>query len=383
MNTLHIFNPENDIALGNNLRHFTPPRNAMLLRKCGAMLMSWLADDGDIIYSDVAANDWLKNMGHVLRKDISILSSDNIGKVTDIKPWGWSNAIVGELCHMGLPSQLMPDDDRIARIRQLSHRHSSVIINRQLQEAGIESHIPLEFTDITELDSYLSHNRAVVIKSPWSSSGRGVIYSENTDRGQLLRLAAGMIKNQGCIMTEPMHDRLIDFAMLFESRENDIRYIGLSVFDTEHGGNYSGNIVASQQYLTSLLTKYIGKSRLDTLRANLETILFGLINGSYRGVCGVDMMVYRDADMNPHIAPCIELNLRTTMGYVAFCLNRSVMAHDAKGHMRIAYKGNQATDPCPPSHPCIDKDGRLYQGTMALVPANNYFDMTLTIDNDK
>jgi len=382
MNTLHIFNPENDIALGNNLRHFTPPRNAMRLRSCGAMLMSWLAGDGDLILSGISDNEWLRKMAPVLKKEISVLSPSDTDIIEDIKPWGWSNAIIGELSRIGISPDIMPDAERIDRIRQLSHRHSSVIINRRLIENGITSHIPQEFTNIAELRHYLDRHSAAVIKSPWSSSGRGVIYSDMTERGLLLRLAAGMIKNQGCILTEPKHDRLVDFAMLFDSKGKNVRYIGLSVFDTGYGGNYSGNIVASQQYLTSLLTKYVSNDELDVLRVKLESILSELINGSYCGICGIDMMIYRDKDNTPRIAPCIELNLRTTMGYVALCLSRSVLAAGAVGRMSISYKGNRATAQ-PSASPCLDSDQRLYGGTLELVPPNNYFDISLSIDQHR
>ena len=52
MDSLWIFNPENDIALGNNLRYFTPPRNAMLLRNHGAMLPAWIAKPGDMVFTE-------------------------------------------------------------------------------------------------------------------------------------------------------------------------------------------------------------------------------------------------------------------------------------------------------------------------------------------
>lgn len=69
MDTLWIFNPENDIALGNNLRRFTPPRNAMLLRERGAMLPAWIAGDGDIIFTSNSADaKWLRDMAPILKK---------------------------------------------------------------------------------------------------------------------------------------------------------------------------------------------------------------------------------------------------------------------------------------------------------------------------
>ena len=49
-----------------------------------------------------------------------------------------------------------------------------------------------------------------------------------------------------------------------------------------------------------------------------------LLSGRYTGPFGVDMMVVRHADGAGHsIHPCVELNLRRTMGHVALHLTPS------------------------------------------------------------
>lgn len=381
MHTLHIFNPENDIALGNNLRYFTPPRNAALLRRHGSMLMAWIAGDGDLIYSDIKDNEqWLESMAPVIKRDLSVFRPSDIHDITNIRPWGWSNAIAGELCHAGLSPDMMPATGAIEKIRAISHRRSSVFINSKLRDAGVHAPIPVEITGTAALDEYLDKHPRAVIKSPWSSSGRGVIYSGNMERRCLLALAGGMMKNQGSILIEPELNRLMDFAMLFEAGGDVVRSIGLSVFETGKGGNYSGNIVASQQHLTSLITKYVSEETLTGIRVRLEHILSELICNHYSGICGIDMMVYLDNDHTPRIAPCIELNLRNTMGYVALCLSRTIAAPGITGHMRIRYKGNYGSNAGTDKPPRFDSNGYLAEGTLELVPTNSYFDISLTID---
>lgn len=380
MDTLWIFNPENDIALGNNLRFFTPPRNAMLLRERGAMLPAWIAGDGDIILtSNTADAKWLRDMTGILNKDIEILTRDNIHRVSSIRPWGWSHAIVESLARIGLSRHIMPDRERIERIRAFSHRRSSVIINHRLTEAGFNAPVPVEFSDISLLEKHLAEHPDVVVKSPWSSSGRGVIYSSKMDRTRLLKLAQGIIKNQGSVLVEPMLDKIIDFAMLFNLGEHGAEYTGLSVFNTLAGGNYSGNIVASEACLTDIIGSYAGLPCLDRLKRSLATILTELIGDAYIGICGIDMMIYKGTDGVPAIAPCIELNLRHTMGYVSYCLARDILAQGKTGEMNVTYTGN-AVNPVQSSPlPQFDSDNRLTGGTLSLIPPNTEFAITLTV----
>ena len=377
---LWIFNPDNDIALGNNLRNFTPPRNAMLLREAGAMLPAWIAGDGDYLFSNNSTdNDWLQSMSTVLNKHLTLLSRDNIDKIESISPWGWSRAIANTLRQNGVSPNFLPSDEQIDKIRMLSHRRSSIVINQQFQLHGLNASIPVEFSDIQQLKYYLdTHHSAVVIKSPWSSSGRGVLYSDNTETSRLLNQAEGIIKNQGSILVEPKHKKIIDFAMLYQLKNGIAKYVGLSVFNTLTGGNYTGNIVASEQYLSNIITQYISPTYLNQLQNALEVILCDLVGNNYNGICGIDMMVYVDENGDYQIAPCIELNLRHTMGYVAHCLARDIIAPDTIAEMKVEYIGNNPAYTQQYLPPQFDSNKRLINGTLSLIPTNPHFAITLT-----
>lgn len=383
MDSLWIFNPENDIALGNNLRYFTPPRNAMLLRNHGAMLPAWIAKPGDMVFTENSTDaEWLDNMSDILKKEISILTPGNISRVSHVCPWGWSRAIVENLARTGISRNLMPDPQRIERIRALSHRRSSVTINRKLLGTGMKAALPVEFSDIGSLRSYLDAHNRVVMKSPWSSSGRGVIYSEKMDTARMLSLAEGIIKNQGSVMIEQMFNKIIDFAMLFKIGTDGAQYIGLSVFDTLSTGNYTGNLIASESHLSGMIGRFVGHLYLEQLKQSLENILTELIGDAYIGVCGIDMMVHKNADGTYALAPCVELNLRHTMGYIAHCLARDIIAADKTGEMNVTYTGNKPDNhPAETDIPRFDSANRLVSGSLSLVPPNPYFTITLRINN--
>ncbi|MBD5230199.1 MAG: hypothetical protein HDS69_09235 [Bacteroidales bacterium] len=393
MNNLWIFNPDNDIALGNNLSNFTPPRNARLLREAGAMLMAWIAGEGDYIVGSSSADAaWLETVTPLSGKNIRVFTPEVAEYIESARPWGWSRAIADNLSRLGIPRSIMPDDGQIQRIRELSHRHSSVIINQQLESYGIDVSMPIEVTDVATLEELLRDGSGYVIKSPWSSSGRGVIYSDRMNHDRILDLSRGIIRNQGCILVEPKLDKLLDFAMLFDISEAGAKYIGLSVFSTLPGGNYAGNIIAPESHLNSLITRYVDAFVLEKTRSALEVILTELIGDTYKGVCGIDMMVYTDKSGSYRIAPCVELNLRNTMGYVSHRLARDIISPQLTGSMTVTYIGSnhnnssgnaQSCDAqsCDAqSTPIFDNQKRLISGSLSLIPPNNQFDIRLSVD---
>lgn len=386
MKTLWIFNPENDIALSNNLLHFTPPRNALLLRRYGAMIMSWLADDGDYILSDAGAfydinESEFDLTGTGLPKNLQIYSSCTPSEIGRIIPWGWSKAIMGELQHLGFSSALLPSMDTLEAIRQLSHRRSSIFINTRLNEIGFYTNIPTEITDIKELELILRNQSPIVIKSPWSSSGRGVLFSDDISIPQLIKLTTGILKNQGSVLVEPKLNGILNFALLFNMEAGTARYVGLSIFDTIGKGNYSGNLVADEPTLLKHLTQYVPVSKISTLQYALSEILANLIGSTYNGICGIDMMIYRTPDGKYDIAPCIELNLRYTMGYVAHRLAEKLVIPGQTARMEISYIGNRVKSISEP--PVLDPRGKLISGTLPLVPENDYFRIALTASNSR
>ena len=102
-------------------------------------------------------------------------------------------------------------------------------------------------------------------------------------------------------MAEPYYQKVEDFALEFVA-DVKVRYVGLSLFET-NGSAYSGNIVASEEKKRQMLGKYIDGTLLDEL------------------ILGVDMMVVAGGDGGPfRIHPCVEINLRRTMGHVALAL---------------------------------------------------------------
>ncbi len=327
-----IFNPEHDLCMANGDANFVPPASALKFAADCASLVSWIEDvpDGEIV------------------------------------PWGWDAVLKRRLQKSGVPDDKLPSDDAINNIRSLSHRRVSAEAN-----AYINSHIASDAlrpdSEIVELCSVDDVQTAVerfgdaVAKSPWSGSGKGLRWLR---AGELSASDLGwcrkVIERLGSVMLEKRRRIVQDFAMLFSVSADSVRFEGYSMFFNDNG-IYKGNILASDDFIFSYLTdKYIDGGLLLQVREQLKKFLAQKFVGKYAGYLGVDMFIYADSTAEGQIsvrsdrsgfcetsesssasashsadgyseteaksddpklkyclAPCVEINVRMTMGLLA------------------------------------------------------------------
>lgn len=232
--------------------------------------------------------------------------------VTSCSPWGWSLDARRQFLLAGVRPEVLPTEEAIARMRLLSHRRSSVTL---LTLMGLPELAAREVTDPAEVEAAEATTPGVWLKSPWSCSGRGVLCASSLPPGALRERAAGIIHRQGSVMVERgLAGKRLDFAALFTAHPGgDVEFEGWSVFRAEGRGAYCGNMVAPQHELLSTILATGHDPR--PFIAPLNSALSRLIKGDYTGPLGIDMMVHDGG-----IHPCIELNLRRTMGTVALAL---------------------------------------------------------------
>lgn len=318
-NKFHLFNPENDLALALGCRNYTPPPHAAALHRAGALFPAWWSEDGD----GILASENYQDDAEKLRSQFGI--DIKVGHIPDspiFSPWGWSldamRQFNNELKSKGIVDNIhLPTDEAIQQMRQLSHRRSSIHILSQL-DMGIE--LPIETSDPEEVLRQERLHPGCFIKSPWSSSGRGVFNAYSLDKTSLRQRVEGIIRRQGSVMVERGLNKTMDFAALFHAADGIVKFRGLSIFQAESRGMYAGNIVASQPHLESMLHNHVDINKLHIIIAKLENILTTLLSGKYYGWLGIDMMSHVE-NGEEKIMPCVELNLRMTMGVAAMKIN--------------------------------------------------------------
>lgn len=340
--TLHIFNPEHDIALASNLANFTAPHAGRQLRSDLGFLPVLWADESDAVLVDnveVAARTChrlCRKMGKTPCRfvDKSQLAHLDISRV---EPWGWDLALRALLKRSGVGEQLLPTDGKLERIRLLSHRRTSAQLLPLLQTDGTIGEA-YECTTTEQVAALKEQYGQVVVKAPWSSSGRGVRFF--VQQGWINNI----IKHQGSVMAEPLYEKVMDFGMEFV-RDDDgrVRYLGLSLFHAKNGA-YIGNLLAAEEEKCKIMARYLPLELLDTVR---QRIIDNALLDDYRGPFGIDMMVV-SAEGGYRLHPCVEINLRRTMGHVALALSAADV--DGERVMRIMYDGNSYQLSIEPFH---------------------------------
>lgn len=336
--TLHIFNPEHDLALASDKATFTPPHAARQLGYDLGYIPALWASSGDAVLvenKEKAEREFAKVRSMISKYDVKtddvfFVEPEELNElsINNIQPWGWDSALAYKLDKYGVSSELLPDNVKLLHIRDLSHRKTSAQLLSKLNK--LDNTIGESFTCncLEEVEDLLSKYTNIVIKAPWSSSGRGLRFGI----GYLTDHQRGWIRNiitkQGVLMVEPYYNKVKDFGMEFSITNNGMaEYLGLSMFDT-HNGAYTGNLLTTEATKQEMLSRYLDIQTIDNVRSMICKQLPVLLKG-YEGPVGVDMMVLHDR----MIHPCVEINLRRTMGHVA--LNISPRIDDIIKVMRI------------------------------------------------
>ena len=326
---LHIFNPEHEMALAMNKDSFMLPHNIQEFRmNMGFLPALWAADGDCVLVDDVAYAVKALAQTALPHADVLFLTDADLHYMNfdGVEPWGWDGALCHRLILAGVAGSLLPSADGLATIRSLANRRLTTDVLMAVRE-GLGTDTCGKSFYITEfgcVGRLLASFGRIVLKAPWSSSGRGVRYVGTTINQNIGAWASGIIKRQGGIMVEPHYARVADFAMEFKSDGvGGIEYCGLSVFKTEHA-NYTGNVIATETEKMAMLARYIQPELIAEVRGRLERFFANILNKRYRGPFGVDMMVVADADGGRcKLHPCVEINFRRTMGHVANSLATS------------------------------------------------------------
>lgn len=364
---LHIFNPEHDIALASGLSNFTAPHaGRQLHHDLGFLPALWAAPDDVVLVDDVelATSSFQRFARSVRKHQIGSLPVANphfagwkpgvcdrqtttpLPAPQAIDPWGWDAALCARLRRRGVADELLPQPQRLDAIRQLSHRRTSARLLPQLRHLPGTVGESFECRSIEDIEALLTRFPRLVLKAPWSSSGRGLRFIDVSDdpsasplttpplSGWLQRLLA----TQGSVMAEPYYPKVRDFGMEFHcDADGTVRYLGLSLFHTTNGA-YTGNILATESAKRKILSRYLSTDLLDSVQAEICRLLSPVLAGSYYGPLGIDMMIVSSfipppSSLLPYpsslilppfsLHPCVEINLRRTMGHVALHLSPS------------------------------------------------------------
>lgn len=336
---IYLFNPEHDLALAHGTHNYTAPPFARQFRYDLRLLPAWLAPAGSFVAvpDNVSLDEdrrWLQDH-HLDVTPIHISSIADLGSC-HILPWGWDAALRYRLQQAGVSPENLPSDEQLDWIRRLSHRRMTIAIHQALGE-GFSPH-PIELCDCDAVLEFAKTHPGCYLKMPWSGSGKG-IYRVIDPQGDkhVHRWIEGALKRQGSLLCEVGLDRVQDFAIECMCRSGHTMLMGYSVFDSDFHSQFGTGRVAPMEELHELLLGMYPD--LDPVIGQVLMVIDDFIAPHYDGPVGIDMMYYWDENGKTALNPCVEVNLRMTMGMVTAAMGsrhglngQFKIVNDASGH---------------------------------------------------
>jgi len=207
------------------------------------------------------------------------------------------------------------------QMRRLSHRRTSIVLHDALAELLGErlSPAPVELKEYDDVVAFMNAHPGCYLKMPWSGSGKGIYRVIDPQGDQhVLRWIDGALHRQGSLLCEIGLERLQDFAIECQCRNGSTQFMGYSVFDSDFHSQYGKSKVAPAQELQDYLVSLYPD--VESVIGALLMVLDRIVAPYYTGPVGIDMMCYLDDGCRLAINPCVELNLRHTMGMVTVAL---------------------------------------------------------------
>ena len=293
--TLYVFNPEHDMCMSNGDMNYVPPISALQFAHDCCNVMNIIYGDGcQALAADGYASWHAKNEDTV---------------VDNVVAWGWDMRTKHCLMKQGVAESLLPSDDRIAVIRRLQHRSTILPLQHHAAMANDKDDVRL----------FLKENHRIVLKAPWSGSGRGIRWIDSQLNSHDEWWIDKVLKQQGSVMMERRCNVKCDFAIEFSTFESHTKVEGLSFFETQ-SGVYRHNLLLTDdeiQRRTGLNSPMIDR---------LSGWVHNTVSEYYSGYMGIDLFCTTDGEI-----VVSEMNLRHTMGLAA---HRILERHPEKeGHL--------------------------------------------------
>ncbi len=329
---VYLFNPEHDLALAHGAHNYTAPPFARQLRHDLRLLPAWVAPAGSFIAipDDAPIEEdrrWLLDH-HLDITPVPISGIADLGPCS-IHPWGWDATLRHQLLACGVSSDFLPTETDLDWIRRLSHRRVTIAVHEALDMPAVPR--PVELASLQDVVAFMNGNPGCYLKMPWSGSGKGIyrVIDPQGDR-HVLHWIEGALRRQGSLLCEVGLDRVQDFAVECECRDGKTLLTGYSVFDSDfHSQFATGRVETREELHQYLLNRY---PALDHVVERVLLVLDSMVATHYNGPLGVDMMLYRADDGNLALNPCVEVNLRMTMGMVTAAMGDG---HGLRGRFSI------------------------------------------------
>ena len=391
---IFFFNPTCEYAVANGNASWQPNRLLQKMEEDLGTLPHFFANRNDIVLvRKLPADEFLHKMAKrgvtlprfVLLED-ALKNKLKGQKINRLLPWGWSPVMhkllepLKENCSSEFLESPVAGWEPAHR-EFYSKKFALGILQNVLPLLPAEKTMPLQMlpkvvTSQAEIESLIERWGKLMVKAPWSSSGRGLQPITKTPVvPKVWEKLMGIVNEQGYAIAEPLLDKVLDVALQFKLKQGKISYAGRSIFLADKKGQYQGNFLNSMPQNTLPETRQMAEELPEILSSPLLKILEeSPLPQHYEGYFGVDTLIFRDRDGKLRVNPCLEINLRQNMGLLSLRLEK-LIAPGAKGMFKTYYRKGSSfpsfVNEMEKLHPPKLKSGKMAEGFFPLTEATS------------
>lgn len=395
IHTVYFFNPTCEYAVANGNVSWQANKLLQKMESDLSNIVQYFALESDVVLVkkeiDPLFLQKLKQINIKIPEFITLAGALNSSEFIDkpknkLSPWGWSPAAHKLLEPL---KKSCSDEFQLSKVAVWKNEYKNLYSKKTAKEVLemvlshcsskhliAENNIPAICTSKTDFELAIKKWGKIMVKAPWSSSGRGLQPITKTPvHEKVWEKILGIVKDQGYAIAEPFYQKIFDYDLQFRIEKGKVEYVGESIFTTNTKGQYLGN------YLNGFPDK-MNKKHITFLRETSNVVLPFLItaieNSSigkfYEGNFGIDMLLVLNENKQLKLHPCLEINVRKSMGLLAISLEKLISNH--KKGMFSSYFNPQTlfsdfSTEMQRNHPLQLKNGKIEKGYFPITPSGN------------
>lgn len=389
---IYLFNPTCEYAVANGRASWQPNRLLQKMEEDLGSLPLFFAQPADIILvKKMPPSEFTASLQKIniipprffqlneIRTNPELFSRPK----NRLLPWGWSPAAHKLLAPLKSTCSAAFLESPVAKwqpeSREIySKKFALEILKLLLPELPREMVLPYHFipqvcTTKPEIESQIRKWGNIMVKAPWSSSGRGLQRVTKTPVVEKVweKLLA-IIRDQGFVVVEPLLNKALDMAFQFKIKNGNINYVGISRFLTDDKGQYQGNFLNGWPgELDSEITEFAEKLPEMIVKPLATAVKNSLLVKYYEGHFGVDTLIFRDEQNKLRVNPCLEINVRQNMGLLSLYLEK-LISPQQKGVFKTYYQPGKSfaefAEIMTKKHPLMLKNSKIEAGFFPIIP---------------
>lgn len=245
-------------------------------------------------------------------------------KLGGMRPWAWSpEASAMFKPHAAAVSSAMDQPWREPLPALWFSKEIGLLLEKEIGPVAETGRLFSDEEAVMNQAARLLEAGQVLFKAPFSHAGRGHLRVNHQSDPQKTR---GWVRNTLAahrgVVVEPWLDRVLDFSVLYEMHSDGrVTMLGLTHMENDAAGRFLGIRVGPKwgSVLNEELAAFVyGTSGMMRIYQEVIPSKLSFLLPGYVGPLCADALIHRKPDGSLVLKPVVELNVRTTMGRVAW-----------------------------------------------------------------